>query len=508
MSWRSQITSAAKNFQLGYNIQKPYPWRGTTPLVCIFFVGLTMLLVFVNIPLSAYDVVQEFTYTPNDTSPSLPFSSVVPASLRHTAGDFTPQTFKIGDTIQSNLSAFNYVITDAFTDSSLTYPVGSFPYYNNPLSSCDVSNISLSLRKEERASLSAVIYCWFPVYYRMTLSLNHASMQDRTFHILNAVPDLDGLLTDAECGWDSENVTLVNDNGDSGPTSNQNVTGLDVSVYPCCNCADNGLYYESYIKSVVAGQPWLVSILIDHPPCDGDVAKFQGTWTTAYYGQGAFFDFTGGGGLFGPGANILPPNDVLEVPSNVQLVVQNAFQAIYHTIRLDLGVIRPNQIFTSPNVFSESISAVPLYKPSNMTFDRDDTGQPAVVLGGISRCIASWVVNNSYANASRQAHFTNDFLNFYYQQALQFGPFDVRVPSVSYLRPVFRRKSTASAISSVFVATFAMVSAAWSLFNFIAGTFCKGQSVVVRIAAIIIEILAEILSLCYWYHAAIAAMKR
>ncbi|KAG7441081.1 uncharacterized protein BT62DRAFT_937321 [Guyanagaster necrorhizus] len=204
MSWRSQITSAAKNFQLGYNIQKPYPWRGTTPLVCISFVGLTILLVFINIPLSAYDVVQEFTYTPNDTSPSLPFSSVVPASLRHTAGDFTPQTFKVGDTIQSNLSAFNYVITEAFKDSASYDPVGSFPYYNNPLSSCDVSNISLSLRKEERVSLSAVISCWLPAYYEMTLSLNHASMQDRTFQILNAVLDLDGLLTDAEYGWDSE----------------------------------------------------------------------------------------------------------------------------------------------------------------------------------------------------------------------------------------------------------------------------------------------------------------
>ncbi|KAK0494542.1 hypothetical protein EDD18DRAFT_1174915 [Armillaria luteobubalina] len=46
---------------------------------------------------------------------------------------------------------------------------------------------------------------------------------------------------------------------------------------------------------------------------------------------------------------------------------------------------------------------------------------------------------------------------------------------MSYLRPVFHRKPMLSAISSVFVATFAMVSAAWSLFHFIAGSFCQTQ---------------------------------
>ncbi|KAG7441082.1 uncharacterized protein BT62DRAFT_548255 [Guyanagaster necrorhizus] len=205
-------------------------------------------------------------------------------------------------------------------------------------------------------------------------------------------------------------------------------------------------------------------MLTDHPLCDGDVAKFRADWTAVYYGQGTFFgpvDITSG-------ASILPPNEELEVPSNVQLVLQNAFQAIYHTIRLDLGVIRPNQILTSSSMFDESISAVPLFQSF---IAPNSTPPPYPVLAAST----SFIVNNSYANTSRIGRSASDF-NYYYQDALRFGPLDVRVPSVSYLRPVFRRKSTASAISSVFVATFAMVSAAWSLFHFTAGTFCKSQS--------------------------------
>ncbi|KAK0421517.1 hypothetical protein EV421DRAFT_1881324 [Armillaria borealis] len=199
MLWQNQITSVAQNFKLGYNVQRPYPWRGTTPLVCVFFVGLTILLVFVNIPLSGYDVVQEFTYYPNDTSPSLPFSNIIPASLRHTAGDFTPQTFIVGDTIKIDSSVFDYVIVEAFPSGrtpAFGNQVASFPYYNNPLSSCDVLSILLTIRNDG-VSFSATISCWIPTKYKMTLSLNESSLYSRIVGApLKAVHDLDGILQD------------------------------------------------------------------------------------------------------------------------------------------------------------------------------------------------------------------------------------------------------------------------------------------------------------------------
>ncbi|SJK98791.1 uncharacterized protein ARMOST_02060 [Armillaria ostoyae] len=482
-----------------------YPWRGTTPLVCVFFVGLTILLVFVNIPLSGYDVVQEFTYYPNDTSPSLPFSNIIPASLRHTAGDFTPQTFRVGDTIKIDSSVFDYVIVEAFPSGrapAFGNQVASFPYYNNPLSSCDVLSISLTIGDLDGVSFSATISCWIPTKYKMTLSLNESSLYARIIGApLKAVHDLDGILKDLAVGLDLENVS---------PLNNRNATELDLSVFPCCVCSD--WYAESYIIRVpFSNDPFLN----DHPPCDDDVAKFQATEIIVYFGEpiDGIADFYSAE----LGGNILPSNQSLEVPSNTQLLLQNAFQAIYNIIRLDLGVVPPNQIFASPIMFNKSISSVSL--PFLLDLDqslRCDVGD--FFIG--SDIETAYLVNDSYTNCIRRVR-SDSSLNTYTDDI---G--GIRVPSVSYLRPVFRQKPMLSAISSVFVATFAMVSAAWSLFNFIAGFFCPSQSgtqmcyvinlqlskavlqmyPVVRIAAIA-QVQQEIPSLCC-YHVAVAAMKR
>ncbi|KAK0474158.1 hypothetical protein IW261DRAFT_1610594, partial [Armillaria novae-zelandiae] len=404
MLWR-QITSAAQNFKLGHNVQRPYPWRGTTPLVCIFFVGLTILLVFVNIPLSAYDIVQEFTYTPNVTSSSLPFSNIIPASLRHTAGNFMPQTFTVGDTIQTHSSVFSYEIATVFPRGTIPYKglqVSSFPYCNNPLSSCDVLNISLSLRKEEPVLFSATISCWIPTYYKMTLNLNHSSMQDRMPELelpLSSVYDLDGILRDLEYGWDSENVTLTaNNKGESAPTTAQDVTGIQLSVSACCVCT-NGEPPESYFtERTIQSDPFL----FDHPPCDDDVAKFQATGMTAYYGQDSSFSDMN----ITPGGNILPSDQELEVPSNVQLVLQNALQAIYSAIRLDLGVSRPNQIFPSPIMFNKSISSVSLFQPpTSGRTPNCDIGDTS--FGSYSYMKATFVVNDSLKLMYPVVHIAN-----------------------------------------------------------------------------------------------------
>ncbi|KAK0192959.1 hypothetical protein F5146DRAFT_1136799 [Armillaria mellea] len=464
MLWR-QIASAVQNFKLGYNVQRPYPWRGTTPIVCISFVGLTVLLVFVNIPLSAYNVVQELTYSPNDTSSSLPFLNIIPASLRPAAGEFMPQTFRVGDKIQVLLSVFTYVIIEAFTIGCRPDDgnrVTLFPYSNNPLLSCDVLNVSLSLRKEEPVLFSATVSCWIPTYYKMTLSLNHSNIQDRILAEADFRPvhDLDGILIDLEYGWDSENFTITSDNeGELAPTATQNVTGIDLSVFPCCVCTD--VSSESHIsESSLRSNPYLK----DHPPCDNDVAKFQATGMTVYYGKKVSFGCMN----FTPGGNFLSPSQELEFPSIVQIVIKNALQAIYSTIRLDLGVIPPNQIFQSPSpMFNESISSVSLFQPWTNGTDPPRCDMGAFYGTGMSE----FVVNDSYANCIRQARSDN-VLSF-------LSDIDVyipRVPSVPYLRPVFRRKPMLlSAISSVFVATFTMVSAIWSLFNFIASSFCRTQ---------------------------------
>ncbi|KAF9026874.1 hypothetical protein BDZ89DRAFT_1067360 [Hymenopellis radicata] len=395
------LVNGVLNFRLGYNLQRPYPGRWTTPIVCGVFVSLTILLAFVNIPLAAYDVVQEFTYTPNDTTNALPFSSLVPSSLRHSAGHFM-QSFKIGDTIQTNLSAFDYQISTA---------------YQNELPS-KAANLTLSVRKEERVSISASIGCWLPIMYTMTMELNHAALKDRTAVLSSDV-------------W-------------HGPDTPQNATGMDLSVYPCCVCGGTPSSESNRGSAHSYGED-----VIGHLSCDNETAQFFGTYIQVYYANGTYGQLNI--------VDILPPSSDLQVPANV---LENAFQAIYHLIRLDLGVIRENQMYTSAAAYHRSISAVPLFSRFAQI---NGTAVPATVLSGgiMPRPF------DSYANITRADRATESYLSYGWDEAL-----DVRVPSVIYLRPVFRQKPTASAAASVFVSTFAMVSALWKLFTLIWGHDC------------------------------------
>ncbi|KAJ7166239.1 hypothetical protein C8R46DRAFT_1219987 [Mycena filopes] len=54
------------SYRLGYTLQRSYPWRWATPANLGVFLLISVFLALVNIPLSAYEVVQESTYRPND----------------------------------------------------------------------------------------------------------------------------------------------------------------------------------------------------------------------------------------------------------------------------------------------------------------------------------------------------------------------------------------------------------------------------------------------------------
>jgi hypothetical protein len=128
-------------------------------------------------------------------------------------------------------------------------------------------------------------------------------------------------------------------------------------------------------------------------------------------------------------------------------VFQNTFQAIYHLIRLDLGVIIDNQIYNSPQMFNLSIM------PTN----------PEIL--------------RSRANDSRIAT-SNSTLMAQWRERVAFFQTSDRIPVMDYLRPVQRLKPLGSAITSVFVSTFAMFSALWTIFSLGAGALARrtGQS--------------------------------
>jgi hypothetical protein len=137
---------------------------------------------------------------------------------------------------------------------------------------------------------------------------------------------------------------------------------------------------------------------------------------------------------------------------------QNIFRVIYHLVRLDLGVIIDNQIYNSPQTFNLSIMPVNLPAP----------------------------FGSSFANDSRAAT-SNSTLMAQWRQRVAFFQTSDRVPVMDYLRPVPRLKPLGSAITSVFVSTFTMLSALWTIFSLGAGALARhtGQSPVDYICSIV-----------------------
>lgn len=131
--------------------------------------------------------------------------------------------------------------------------------------------------------------------------------------------------------------------------------------------------------------------------------------------------------------------------SGLDALWQNLVESFYHLVRMDLGVITDNQIYNSPEMYNQTIVGVP-----------SDLG--------------------SAANSSRKSTSSNATVMTQWQKKVDFLKNSDRVPVMEYLRPVSRMKPVGSAITSVFVSTFAMLSAMWTVFSLVAGALARRRS--------------------------------
>jgi hypothetical protein len=126
---------------------------------------------------------------------------------------------------------------------------------------------------------------------------------------------------------------------------------------------------------------------------------------------------------------------------------QDTFQSFYHILRMELGVIVQNQIYASPEMYNRSMSNV---------------NTPGLVPGS----------SVALVNTSRLSTSDPQLVSMWKESVQMFNTTD-RVPVMFYLRPVPRLKPLGSAITSVFVSTFAMLSTLWTIFSFIAGELAR-----------------------------------
>ncbi|KAF9013717.1 hypothetical protein BDZ89DRAFT_1142500 [Hymenopellis radicata] len=188
----NRIIRKVTGYRLGYNVQRDYPGRWTTPVVIVVYVMLAVLLALMNIPLTAYDTVQEYTYTPNATIPPLPFSYLVPSFLNSRLPDFAPETLHVGDVLHLNNSSQEYTVASVSNNPNNTGE--NFLYHNNPLTSCDVESIEMQMIQNMSSSwafkmmtMQAHIDCWFPVKFALTSSVYVPFIEDMLY-ILDDFP--------------------------------------------------------------------------------------------------------------------------------------------------------------------------------------------------------------------------------------------------------------------------------------------------------------------------------
>ncbi|KAJ7861416.1 hypothetical protein B0H14DRAFT_2742217 [Mycena olivaceomarginata] len=429
-----------RSFQLGYTEERPYPWKWTTPIVLGAFLLISAFLTALNVPLSAYNIVQEFTYRPNDTLPAVALSSLVPSVFQQSANSFTPQLLTVGDVIRLNGSLFNYTILDAFNGLDEDEPVSSFLYSNNPFSEgCDVANITINFDLTRLGNVSlwdihdemlVVITCRVPTLFHLVWT----GVPPRD-------PNIAGILSNDLVNWyDVAPISPPFSLNLTARTGHQEATMVNITVtaHACCIC-------------VPGGSPETTTLL--GPPCSSTPPRFM--VTEAYFST------------FKEPEDILPTTSVVVGQTNPLMstgalenlagklgnvstpdftsAFQNLCQAIYHLVRLDLGVIVDNQIYNSPHMFSLSIMPVKL--PASLNFP-------------------------SFGNDSLVA-ISNFTLMTQWRQRVEFYQTSDRVPVMDYLRPVPRLKPLGSAITSVFVSTFAMLSVLWTIFSLGAGALAR-----------------------------------
>ncbi|KAF7367722.1 hypothetical protein MSAN_00836000 [Mycena sanguinolenta] len=446
------------SYKLGYSPQRPYPWRWTTPISFSVFLVVAGALAVINVPLSAYELNQVSTFRPNDTLPSLPFYNLIPKILQHSTDSFTPHILTMGDTITLNLSLFDWTIWRVFDQSdNPTQTPSAFSYYNNPFSDgCDIASIDhcllhslfkllihLQVRmraiitldsEDQQVQLSIVVFCRIPTSFGLSWTGTASRLSEIIPRGTNlAFNDLRNFVYNLR----TELASWYQSLSTPGSTGRGQLT---VFVAPCCNCGTNNMSLPR-----PSGDE---NLLPAQRPCSSLPVVFKQIamdFSCALPGSDPVYGKAPETGIslidsiapIAPESICLAPNTPM---ADLSALLQNIFQSLYHIVRLDLGLVLDNQIYLFPEMYNRSI--LPVHDPNPYL-------RPPLSKGAFTE---TWL----------------ESMRIYTQID--------RVPIFPYLRPVPRLKPRASALTSVFVSTFAMLSVLWTIFNVIAGAMVPSST--------------------------------
>ncbi|KAJ7854502.1 hypothetical protein B0H14DRAFT_3865464 [Mycena olivaceomarginata] len=317
-----------RSFRLGYTLQHPYPWRWTTPIVACIFLLLSGFLAVINVPLSAVDTVQQLTYRPNDTLPSIPLGNLIPSILHNPTTSFSPQVLTVGDVIES------------MTVNVVREKINNTVTWDTP-----------------RVEFSVTVVCEIPTRFHLTWSGVYHLSEAITDAAPDYAPPEDPGDIPAYLAADYHHV-LMAWRGPSFPPDQRFFplpaigATFSLTTIPCCDC-----------NATLAGAPPETASLLRHP-CSSTPAGF--ILEKGGLSMKTDADTT----VFG---NITAPMTVVDFLESVEPLLgdtpvplsgldalwQNLVESFYHLVRMDLGVIIDNQIYNSPEMYNQTIIGVP-----------------------------------------------------------------------------------------------------------------------------------------------------
>ncbi|KAL1859038.1 hypothetical protein Daus18300_009676 [Diaporthe australafricana] len=137
-----------------YNITRPYPFRWLTPVVIGGGIVITILISFLNVAASGYELIATSSTNPNATLSDGTWYAKWPSWLASTRASCETTTVPLQAGLYTNNTALPYTLVSAWRfDKSMTQiNLGSLLYDNNPLLSCNVSSIEVDIESSDRTA--------------------------------------------------------------------------------------------------------------------------------------------------------------------------------------------------------------------------------------------------------------------------------------------------------------------------------------------------------------------
>lgn len=140
-----------------YNIRRPYPFRWFTPAIIVGGIVAVVLVSFLNVAASGYELATISTTNPNKVRSGDEWFDSWPKWLASTRASCDPATMPLQTVLYTNNTLLSYTLASVWTydesGSGIKRNLGSLVYDENPLQRCNVTSIQMNIESNDRSAV-------------------------------------------------------------------------------------------------------------------------------------------------------------------------------------------------------------------------------------------------------------------------------------------------------------------------------------------------------------------